>query len=179
MSTHNGRILAIDPGIHYMGIAILNNEELLWYGVKTFPRVVSPLDHCCQIRRFLTNLSDIYSPSVVAIESPFYPQAVGNEELNKLTKALISWAKWKGLKVVTSTPPEVKAFFCRDQKTKQSLAEAMITPYPFLAKYLSPLPWRRRYWFHVFDAVGLGLMHARKVARYEIPPRMDRLPVHT
>ncbi|MDT8067948.1 MAG: hypothetical protein ROO76_07240 [Terriglobia bacterium] len=165
MSTRSVRILAIDPGLQYLGVAILEGEELLWYGVKTFPKVTCPLDLCCQVRRFLTNLAATYSPSVVAIESPFYPQAVGNEELNKLTAALISWAKWKGLKVVTSTPPEVKAFFCRDQKTKQSLAEAMISRYPFLARYLSPLPWRRRYWFYVFDAVGLGLMCVRKMAR--------------
>jgi hypothetical protein len=59
----------------------------------------------------------------------------------------------------------VKAFFCRDRKTKQSLAEAMIETYPFLTRYLTNLPWRRRYWFHVFDAIGLGLMCQRKLGR--------------
>ncbi len=26
------------------------------------------------------------------------------------------------------------------------------------------LPWRRRYWSHVFDAIGLGLLYQQKVA---------------
>jgi hypothetical protein len=80
--------------------------------------------------------------------------------------------RWKGLAVRSFTPPEVKAFFCRDQKTKQSLAEAMIDKYPFLRRYLTNLPWSRRYWFHVFDAVGLGLMCVRKMSREKPSPRM-------
>jgi hypothetical protein len=59
----------------------------------------------------------------------------------------------------------VKAFFCRDKLDKQSLAEAMIVIYPVLRRYLTYLPDRRRYWLHVFDAVGLGLMCQRKLAR--------------
>lgn len=165
MNSHNARILAIDPGIQYLGVAILEGEDLLWYGVKTFPDITSPTDLCCQVRRFLTNLVTTYAPEYAVIESPFYAQAVGSENLVKLTAALKTWAKWKGLKVVTYAPPEVKAFFCRDQVTKQSLAEAMIARYPYLARYLSTLSWRRRYWFHVFDAVGLGLMCSRKIAR--------------
>jgi hypothetical protein len=40
----------------------------------------------------------------------------------------------------------------------------MIERYPFLRRYFSYLPLRRRYWFHVFDAVGLGLMCAKKMS---------------
>ena len=88
--------------------------------------------------------------------------------MKKLTIDIKTWGRWKGLRVFSYVPPVVKAFFCRDQRTKQSLAEAMVERYPFLAKYLTVLPWRRRYWFHVFDAVGLGLMCQQKLARRKI-----------
>jgi len=31
------RIMAVDPGMQYLGVAILDGEELAWYAVKTFP----------------------------------------------------------------------------------------------------------------------------------------------
>ena len=71
--------------------------------------------------------------------------------------------------VASYYPPEVKAFFCRDQQNKESLAEAMIERYPFLGRHLTFLPWRRRYWFHVFHAIGLGLMcHEKLVFHKEL-----------
>jgi hypothetical protein len=94
-------------------------------------------------------------------ESKLAPRAV-SDNLKKLTREIKTWGKWKRLVVRGYSPPTVKAFFCRDQKTKQSLAEAMIERYPFLGRYLTNLPWRRRYWFHVFDAIGLGLMCVQK-----------------
>ncbi len=101
----------------------------------------------------------------MAVEEPFYAQSLLSENLCCLTEDLKTWGKWKGLKIQSFHPAAVKAFFCRDQQTKQSLAEAVIEHYPFMRRYLSDLPWRRRYWFHVFDAVGLGLMCSKKLAR--------------
>jgi RNase H-fold protein (predicted Holliday junction resolvase) len=31
------RILAVDPGLQYLGVAVLAGEDLIWCGVKTFP----------------------------------------------------------------------------------------------------------------------------------------------
>ena len=50
-----------------------------------------------------------------------------------------------------------------ERETAKQWVEALVEQYPFLARYFTLLPWRRRYWFHVFDAVGLGLMCARKI----------------
>jgi hypothetical protein len=30
------RIFAVDPGMQYLGVALLEGEELIWYAVKTF-----------------------------------------------------------------------------------------------------------------------------------------------
>ena len=159
------RILAIDPGRQYLGVALLEGEELLWYAVKTFPgRKILPTLRT-QVQQYLTGIVEKYQPEVVAVEEPFYAQSVLSSNLCKLTETVKTWARWKRLRVHSYYPPEVKAFFCRDRQNKESLAEAMIERYPFLRRYLTFLPWRRRYWFHVFDAIGLGLMCQKKLAR--------------
>ena len=149
---------------------MLEGENLLWYGVKTFPSSALALGIRSQMRQHLTTLLQRYRPTVLVVEEPFYVQSLLSDNLKKLTNDIKTWGKWKGLAVRAYAPPVVKAFFCRDQKTKQSLAEAIVEKYPFLARYLTILHWRRRYWFHVFDAVGLGLMCHRKLARSRISP---------
>ena len=163
--------MAVDPGAQHLGVAILEGEGLIWYGVKTFPSNMTLRDIRTEVQRTLTGILQKYEPTVLAVEEPFYASAWLSPHLVKLAEVIKTWGRWKGLRVKSYTPPEVKAFFCRDQKTKQSLAEAMIVYYPFLARYLSPLSWRRRYWFHIFDAVGLGLMCRRKMNRPRISPR--------
>ena len=159
------RIMAIDPGMQYLGVAILEGEELIWYGIKTFPgRKLLPYMRP-QVQQYLTKLLHIYSPEVLVVEEPFYAQSMLSKNLRTLTEDIKTWGRWKRLRVLSYLPTAVKAFFCRDRKNKQSLAEAMIERYPFLSRYLTLLPWRRRYWFHVFDAVGLGLMCQRKLTR--------------
>ena len=160
-SSHK-RVLAVDPGMQYLGVAVLEGEDLIWYGVKTFPGRHTLPDIRPQVQQYLTGILQKYQPTVLAVEEPFYAQSLSSGNLQKLTSSIKTWGKWKGLAVRSYAPPMVKAFFCRDQKTKQSLAEAMIEKYPFLTRYLTNLPWRRRYWFHVFDAVGLGLMCVQK-----------------
>jgi len=161
----NRRILAIDPGRQYLGAALLEGEELVWYAVKTFPGRKNFSTLKSQVQQYLNAIVEKYQPSAIAVEEPFYAQSLLSCRLCKLTEAIKTWAKWRGLKIHTYYPPEVKAFFCRDRKTKDSLAEAMIARYPFLQRYLTFLPWRRRYWFHIFDAIGLGLMCQKKIAR--------------
>jgi len=164
------RIMAVDPGIQYLGVAILEGDQLRWYAVKTFPerKVLSNMRP--QVKQYLTTIFERYRPDVLAVEEPFYVQSLASVNLCKLTENIKTWGKWKGLRVHSYYPAAVKAFFCRDQKTKESLAEAAVVQYPSLARYLTLLPWQRRYWFHVFDAVGLGLMCHKKLTRCQISP---------
>src|SRR5262249_41933821 len=150
------RIIAVDPGMEHVGIAVLEGEELLWYGVKTFGEARATSEVRVAIQQQLAAIIAKFRPSILVVEDPFYAQSLLSENLVRLTRGLKVWGRLKGLKVQSYTPPSVKAFFCRDQRTKQSLAEAMIEKYPFLQRYFSYLPLRRRYWFHVFDAVGLA-----------------------
>jgi len=162
--------------MEHLGLAVFEGEKLLWYAVKKFhdPKTVSAAR--LQIQQYLAVLVQTYKPEVLVVEEPFYAQSLLSQHLVKITRDIKTWGKLKGLAVRSYTPPEVIAFFCRDQKTKQSLAEAMIEKFPFLRRYLSYLPLRRRYWFHVFDAIGLGLMCAKRLNGEKASPRMA-LPI--
>src|SRR5438034_395492 len=62
------RIMAVDPGMQYLGIAVLEGEELIWYGIKTFPgHKVLPYMRP-QVHQYLTKLLQIYQPDVLAVE---------------------------------------------------------------------------------------------------------------
>lgn len=39
----NNRVLAIDPGTHYIGVAVLDGTKLAYYGVKTLSKRVLTL----------------------------------------------------------------------------------------------------------------------------------------
>lgn len=158
-STRPSRIMAVDPGVQHLGVAILEGEDLIWYGVKTFPSV---RDIRSEVQRTLTRILRKYEPTVLVVEEPFYASAWLSPHLLTLTGIIKVWGQLKGMQVKSYSPIAVKAFFCRDQKTKRSLAEAMIVYYPFLARYLSPLSWRCRYWFHIFDPVALGLCASKE-----------------
>ena len=160
------RILAINPGMEYLGVAVFEGEELLWYGIKTFPGRRTMPHMRIEVQQYLTKLLHTWRPETLAVEEPFYAQSLLSKNLRTLTEDIKTWGRWKRLRVHTYLPTAVKAHFCRDEKTKQSLAEAMVERFPYLARYLSILSWRRRYWFHVFDAVGLGLLcHDKVVSR--------------
>ncbi len=156
--------------MRYLGIAVLEGEELIWYAVKTFPGLKHLPEVRAEVKQYLARLVNDYRPEVLAIEEPFYAQSHLSKNLCNLTEEIKDWGRWKGLKVHCYLPTAPKAFFCRDRQTKQSLAEAMVETYPFLRRYLTYLPWRRRYWMHVFDAVGVALLCQRKLARSRISP---------
>ncbi len=158
------RVLAVDPGIRYLGAAVLDGEEILWYGVKTFDDCRPLPSVRLDVRLYLAELIRKYEPDVLAVEELFYAQSQLSRNLRALVDEIKTWGKWKGLRVHCYLPTAVKAYFCRDSRTQQSLAEAMIAIYPFLRRYFSYLPWQQRYWHHVFDSIGLALMCQRKLA---------------
>jgi len=162
--------MAVDPGTKYLAVAILEGEELIWYNIKRVrgPKTLPYMR--IQVQQYLTKILHDYKPEILAVEEPFYAQAMSSKNLQTLTQEIKTWGRWKGLRVYSYLPKTVKAYFCGDRKTKQSLAEAMVEQYPFLVQYLNIVPEQRYfedegYWLRLFDAVALGLMCHRKSIR--------------
>lgn len=102
------RILSIDPGMQYLGIAVLEGEEIVWYGVKTFPEARTAREIYVKVEGYLSSILDKFGSTVLAIEEPFYPQSLSSENLRKLTERIKTWAKWRGLRVRSYYHPRLK-----------------------------------------------------------------------
>jgi len=88
------RILAVEPGIQYLGIAILEGEELIWYGIKTFPgRKTMPFMRQ-EIQQYLSTLFRKFNPDILAVEEPFYAQSLLSKNLRTLTTDIKTWGRW-------------------------------------------------------------------------------------
>ena len=71
-TTTSQRILAIDPGTREMGIVLLEEREIVYYGVKTF-RKRSPVSRLLiDVRKVIIKLIDEYQPEVLVIEKTFF-----------------------------------------------------------------------------------------------------------
>jgi hypothetical protein len=146
--------MAVDPGMHYLGVAILEGEDLLWFGIKTFPgRKRLPFTRQ-QVQQYLTTLLQKYQPVVLVVEEPFYGQSLLSANLRTLTREMKTWGGWK-------RPPCLELCAARGQSLllSRSANQTVIgrsddSAVSLLARYLTVLPWRCRYWFHMFDAVG-------------------------
>ena len=61
----NKRVLAIDPGTHYIGVAVLDGTKLVYYGVKTLSNRKSPHDILTEGRNIIRGLIDDYKPKTL------------------------------------------------------------------------------------------------------------------
>ncbi len=153
------KILAVDPGTREMGIAILEGEQLTYYGVKTLKKK-RPADVLIKtVRQLIYRLCDDYAPDILAIEKTFFS---GNRELSLLhvvADEVKYAARRRGLQVNGYAPSKIRKFICGDGKaTKLNVAHHMVSRYPELKIYLSSdSEWKEKYWLNMFDAVALGL----------------------
>src|SRR5437588_11268999 len=64
------RILSIDPGTRELGVAIFDNRELLYYGVKTIRTRKTPEEICKGAALIVGRLISEYEPQFFAIRQP-------------------------------------------------------------------------------------------------------------
>jgi Holliday junction resolvasome RuvABC endonuclease subunit len=158
------RVLAIAPGAQHLGVAVLEGEELIWFGVKSFSGRKTAGTLLPKVERYIDELIARHTPGTLAIEEPYYAQARLSPLLGPLTAALKRSGRQQGLRVVRYLPTTVKARLCEKKRTRQGLAEAMIRRYWFLFQFAKPGR-TRLYWWQMFDAVALGVLAARDVTK--------------
>lgn len=166
MSKPPPRILAIDPGTRYMGVAVLDGPELLYYGVKTF-RAKRPADELIRAtRRTLFRLITDHRSTVLAYEKTFYVQSK-NSALLQVQEAEIKRAgQARGLKVVGYSPAHVRRILCEDGRaTKEDVADVLVRRFPELSRYRPPTEVAHQaYWLNMFDAVAVAAVGAAELS---------------
>ncbi len=154
------KILAIDPGTRNMGIALFENGELLYHGVKTIRKRRSPHENLKEARKTVLRLIRDFKPQVLAVEKTFFANNRNSALLNVLGDEIKAIGKRKGLKVVAFAPSAVKkAISGNGWASKEEVARAVVARYPELKAYLGQdRGWKNRFHSNMFDAVAVGMM---------------------
>ena len=129
------KIIGINPGTRYLGIAVFQGPELLDWRIKTFKGKWSN----AKIEKILGAISEIfelYEPDALAIKK-LHPSR-RSESLTMLVVKIKKQTRRKGLKVYQYSIKELEDFFVKEGKlNKKNLAEAVVSTYPVLSNELN------------------------------------------
>lgn len=165
------RILAIDPGSRYMGVAFLLGPELIRADVENVREAGGRSDAVPEkAEHVLRRWIERYQPEVIAIEQTFFTQSKQSRALRRLTKAIETIGRREGLIVQSYPPTRVRRFVCADGRpTRLAVARIIATKhFPWLYRYYEKEAnrswWRKHYWTSMFDAIAVGLTYQGKLS---------------
>ena len=149
------KILAINPGTRYVGVAVFEGPELLDWRVKVFKGKWSK-EKSNKLMLIVRSFIDRYEPDVLAIKK--LQRSRSSENLNRLIHRIKQLSKRKGLRVHQYSIKEVEQFFFPEGKTnKRKLAEILALKYPELSHELKKEESNKNpYQIRMFEAVALG-----------------------
>lgn len=158
MHTKPTKILAIDPGTREIGVAVLEGEALVYYGVKTIRNRKRPQQVLREAARIINRLIEDYKPSVLAIEKMFLIQKNASL-LIVVADEIKATVQAAGLAIYEYAPTAVRKQICQTGKaTKRAVAGIIAGRYLELARYLKgKSKWEELYYANMFDAIAVGL----------------------
>ena len=160
MSNNKSKILAIDPGTKYMGVALVENGVLIHSGVKVIRNRRSPHETLWACRKIILRLINDFHPHILVVEKTFFAKSKNTALLNVLVDEIRNIGRRKGLQVIGFAPSTVKKRICGNGRAgKEEVARVIVSKYPELKVFLTQdRKWKERYHQNMFDAVALGMM---------------------
>jgi len=158
------KIIGINPGTRYLGIAVFQDSELLDWRVKTF-RGKWTKEKAERILKVIREQIEIHDINTIAIKK-LHPSR-SSKNLKLLVSKIKSLVKRKRIKAKSYSVKELERLFLTDEKpNKRNLAEKIIREYPMLAHELNKEKSRKHsYYLRTIEAVALGMM-IKKAANY-------------
>lgn len=155
----NNRVLAIDPGTHYIGVAVLDGVKLAYYGVKTLQRKNSPHDTLTEGRKVIQGLIDDFKPATLAVEKTFFANNRNSALMNVFANEIMAIGRKRNFFVRSIAANTITKITCNNGKaTKQEVAKEIVRRFPELLPYLSSdWRWKERFHYNMFDTVALGV----------------------
>ena len=164
MGLNKKKVLGIDPGTRKMGVAFLENSNLIYYGVKVIKKYKSPHETLKGCRRIVLRLINDFRPNTIVVEKAFFSKNRNASLLNVLVDEIKAIARRKKIKLVGYAPNTVKKHICGyGRASKKDVARVIVSKYPELKVYLTQdRDWKERYHQNMFDAVALGMMVTKR-----------------
>ena len=155
MNRRSLKIIGINPGTRYLGIAVLDGSELLDWRIKALEGKWSE-EKIKKAIEILSELFDQYEPNALVIKK-LHPSR-RTENLLRLSDKIKNFARLRKLKVFQYSIKEIEKSFIESEKlNKRNLIEAMVKLYPMLHNELKKEQSHKNlYYFRVFEAVALA-----------------------
>jgi len=155
MAKKTHKIIGINPGTRYIGIAVFYGSELRDWQVKNMEGRWSK-EKKEKLTMTLSSLIDSYESDILAIKS-LHPSR-SSPVLNRLVGGIKDLSRRRGLRVYEYSTDEVKKHLSPDAKiNKRKLAEMVTSKYPLLRHELSKEQANMNpYYIRMFEAVALG-----------------------
>jgi len=152
------KILAIDPGTREIGVAVLDGQQLVYYGVKNVQGRRNPAEVLRRVQKISSGLIERFRPNCLAIERMFLIQKSASL-LVVTAEEVKAAARQHGLPIYEYAPTVVRKLVCGSGRaTKQEAAKMMAQQFPELRAYLEQrTKWEALYYANMFDAVALAV----------------------
>jgi Holliday junction resolvasome RuvABC endonuclease subunit len=151
------KILAINPGWRYLGIAVFADAEPMEWRLKGL-KGKGIKKKLPKLREILSALIEFYHPTILSIKKLHPSRSSAN--LDMLAAEIKSFCRRRGLKVFSYSIQELEAFFGPAERiNKKRLAEMIVSECPALADELKRERRNRNpYFIRLFEAVAIGLV---------------------
>lgn len=168
------RVLALNLGSRYIGIAVFHGPELVEWAMRSI-REKSMKEKAQKLMTLFSEIADKHGIDCLTIKG-LHP-ARNSKQLRELTKELKAWAVKKNLTVEEYTIREIEAsFFLSERGNKRRLMEEVAARYPFLYPDLEKERQSRNpYLVRMFEAIALGMKCLNEL---EKPKGRERILEH-
>lgn len=149
------KILAINPGSKYLGIAVFEGPELRDWCIKVIKGKWSK-EKIQKAYEVVISFVGQYECNVLAIKT-LHPSR-SSRNLNRLVAQIKSLAERKGLRVYQYSIKDLEEFISPERRiNKMTLAELITSEYPVLFHELNKeKSHKNAYHLRMFEAVALG-----------------------
>lgn len=153
-------ILAIDPGLHNLGVAVLNSKGDLRFSsvITTSPKDPLPV-RFKNIKQRITEFLDFYQPQVMVIEATWQCKNPSLKAVHRVAKLCERQAQTKRINAISVPSVTVRRDLTGYGRSgKRELATVVTSHFPELRIYLrQDKAWKETHFSNLFDAVALGL----------------------
>lgn len=153
-------ILAIDPGLRELGMAVLSGHRLVASGALSLRRLPRGA-RLPEVRRHVKGWLRLHRPSAVVMEKTYHHPVPWLDGVHNLTLSVRRLARRQGVHVAAYSPQQVRqGVLGNGRASKAEAAVAVALRFPHLRVYLTQdRRWKERYWQNMFDAIALALHH--------------------
>lgn len=156
-------ILALDVGAKQIGVAVFENQRLVFYRVKSIkkPTTADTLKQVCKV---LEGLIFDYVIQIIAVEKLVYPQQ-RNSFVKTVYEEVKDFANENNIKLLELEPLFVRQTICKNKvATKQNAFEIITRLYPELSKaFAANRIWQKAYYAYLFNAIAVGLVCVKEI----------------